>query len=57
MGRLTAAEHVELRRFDPRSGDSELVGSYPTHDLVAVRPSGANAAGYDDCVYVVSTAT
>jgi len=57
MGRLTAAGRVEMRRFDPRSHDSELVGTYPAEGLVAVRPSGPNAAGDDDWVYVLSPAT
>ena len=57
LGQLTATDWVELRRFDPRSGESEHVGTYPTKGLVAVRPSGKNAAGDDDWVYMVSPAT
>jgi Protein of unknown function (DUF4038)/Putative collagen-binding domain of a collagenase len=57
LSRLSDAERVELRRFDPRSGESQHVATYPTEGLVAVRPSGANAAGDDDWVYVVSPAT
>jgi Putative collagen-binding domain of a collagenase len=57
MGRLTSGGRVELRRVDLRSGDSELVGTYPTEGLVAVRPSGSYAAGDDDWVYVLSPAT
>ena len=42
-------------RFD----DSELVGTYPTEGLVAVHPSGPNAAGEDDddWVYALPPAT
>ena len=57
LSRLTEAERVELRRFDPRSGDSEPVGTHPTEGLVAVRSPGHNAAGDDDWVYVLAPAT
>ena len=56
LERLTAAERVDLRRFDPRSGDLELVDTYPTEGVVTVEPPGPNAAGDDDWVYVLAPA-
>ena len=52
IARLSAVEQVELRRFDPRSGESEFVDSYPTDRLVAIDSPGPNAAGEEDWVYV-----
>jgi len=54
MARLSAVERVELRRFDPRSGEFEVVDSYPTDGLIAVDSPGPNAAGDDDWVYIVT---
>jgi hypothetical protein len=54
LGMLSAADRVELRRLDPRSGDSEVVGEHAADGLVVVRNPGPNAAGDDDWVYVLS---
>lgn len=56
LRRLSAAETVELRRFDPRSGDSEIVGTYVVDGPVTVEAQGPNAAGDDDWVFVLSPA-
>lgn len=56
LGRLPAAERVEVRRLDPRSGDSEVVGIHAAEGLLVVDAPGRNAAGEHDWVYVLSPA-
>jgi hypothetical protein len=56
LSKLTAVRLAELVRFDPRTGESEVVGVYGTDEIVTVDSPGSNAAGDDDWVYVLSPA-